>query len=103
MNKQILDTEISKAVEHLARLLRNASDKELYCHMTIFTRDKGAGFESMGDEIPDYFDYRLSDLTPEGDHINETIVNKSGAIYYADVDGEAYIKKVMPYKEFKNE
>lgn len=105
VKENIIKAEIAKATEHLARLLRNYSDEELYLHITVFTRDKECECDDFQNEVPDYFDYRLAILMPEdvtGD-IAETIVNKSGLIYYSDVGGEAYIKKVIPYKEYKNE
>lgn len=101
MKDKIIKAEIEKATEHLARLVRNYSDEELYLHITIFSRDNEIADEDYPNEVPDYFSYRLATLTPEdadGD-IAQTLCNESGRIFYSDVDGESYIRKVVPYRK----
>ena len=97
MKNKLIEAEIKKATEHLARLLRNYSDSELYFHLTLFTKDTQCADDDMPGEVPDFYSYRLADLKEEED--GKTIMTDSGRIYYADVDGEEYIKKVMSYHE----
>ena len=97
MKNKIVETEVIKATEHLARLLRNYSESELYLHITIFTKDKECMDDDFKGEVPDYYSYRLNDLSVGEVDVGETLMNDSGRIYYADVDGKAYIKKVVPY------
>lgn len=99
MKDTILETEIKKATEHLARLLRNYSESELYLHVTIFTKDKECMDDDFKGEVPDYYSYRLNDLSVGEVDVGETLMTDSGRIYYAGVDGQAYIKKVVPYHQ----
>lgn len=98
VKNKVIQAEIARATEHLARLLRNYSDKELYLHITLFTKDKECA--ETENDIPDYFSYRLANLVPEdsdGD-IAETICKQDGLIHYTNVDGEEFIRSVVPYK-----
>ena len=59
LKTKLLNTEVRKAVEHLARVLRNYSSEPMYLNMTVFTRDAEAKTKEDNCEgLPDYYGIR---------------------------------------------
>ena len=52
MKRKLIEAEVIRATEHLARLLRTYYPDPMHCHITIFTRDNND---------LDYYDARVDD------------------------------------------
>lgn len=95
MKNKILYSEISKTVENLCVLLRKTSPDPLFLDIAIFTRDKVV---SDGEEIPDYYAFRLCKADEEFE-ADAPLINEASRVFYSlTEDGEEKIRKVMPYR-----
>ncbi len=81
MKRKLIEAEVIRATEHLARLLRTYYPDPMHCHITIFTRDNND---------LDYYDVRVDDMEEE----QEFLVDRSALIQYNE-DGK--IAEVVPY------
>ena len=81
MKRKLIEAEVIRATEHLARLLRTYYPDQMHCHITIFTRDNND---------LDYYDVRVDDMEEEP----ELLVDRSALIQYSK-DGK--IAEVVPY------
>lgn len=94
---KVLHSEIIKATEHLARLLRNYASDPMYLNLTIFTKDAEAKDpEDNCEGLPDYYAIRCHEANDiEG--IVPTISESSRVYYKTDDTGEELIDKVFKY------
>ena len=83
MKRKLIEAEVIKATEHIARLLRTYYAEPMHCHITIFTRDNNG---------LDYYDARVDDGN------DNKIVDKAADIRIGD-DGK--IAEVIPYLKFE--
>ena len=83
MKKKLIEAEVIRATEHLARLLRTYYTDPMHCHITIFTRD---------DNGLDYYDARVDDGN------DRKIVDRAADIRIGE-DGK--ITEVIPYLKFE--
>ena len=83
MKKKLIEAEVIRATEHLARLLRTYYPDPMHCHITIFTRDN--------DDL-DYYDVRVDDGN------DRKIVDHAADVRIGD-DGK--IAEVIPYIKFE--
>ena len=101
MRKKILETEVTKAAEHLAKVLRDFSGEPMYMNITVFSRDVECKVDGDPDGLPDYYSIIVHDADTEYDENPEGYIprsielSKSGRIYYGD-DGN--ISEVKDYK-----
>jgi len=94
---RVLHTEILKASEHLARLLRNYAKDPMYLNITIFTKDKEAKEpEDNCEGLPDYYSIRCHEAS-DVEGIVPTMSESSRVYYRTDEDGNELIDKVFPY------
>ena len=83
MKKKLIEAEVIRATEHLARLLRTYYTDPMHCHITIFTRDNNG---------LDYYDARVDDGN------EHKIVDRAADIRIGE-DGK--ITEVVPYLKFE--
>lgn len=87
MKDKILETEIRQHAEALSVALRKYTDAPLYCHLTIFTRDKDES------ECPDYCDINVHTIDEETQEFL-FVVSQSYLIHHND---EGEITKTTPF------
>ena len=93
MKKKVIETEVTKAAEHLSSVLRKYYKNPMHLHMTIFTRD-AVGLRGETENKPDYYDVRVGD----GADLEDRIVDKSALIAYGpDENGIEKIVNTIPY------
>lgn len=98
MKRKLLETEVRKATEHLARLLRIYSADPMYLNLTVFTRDAEAKtLEDNCEGLPDYYGIRCHEAS-DVEGIVPTI-SESARVYYTDSDGIEKIGKVFKYEK----
>ena len=83
MKRKLIEAEVIRATEHLARLLRTYYPDPMHCHVTIFTRDNND---------LDYYDARVDDGN------EHKIVDRAADIRIGE-DGK--IAEVVPYLKFE--
>ena len=84
MKRKLIEAEVTRAAEHLTRLLRTYYPEPMHLHMTIFTKD--------ADDL-DYYDARVDDTTEELPE-NRIIVDKTAMVKFRE-DGK--ILETIPY------
>ena len=84
MKRKLIEAEVTRAAEHLTRLLRTYYPEPMHLHMTIFTKD--------ADGL-DYYDARVDDTTEELPE-NRIIVDKTALVKFGE-DGK--ILETIPY------
>ena len=83
MKRKLIEAEVTRATEHLARLLRTYYPDPMHCHITIFTR--------YNNDL-DYYDARVDDGN------DRKIVDRAADIRIGE-DGK--ITEVVPYLKFE--
>lgn len=96
MKNLLLRTEIEKATEHLAWLMRKTSGEQLYLSVTIFTRDKESKMEQDPEGVPDYYSFRVN-VFNEDFEPDFPLMSESQRIYYSADDFG--IREVIPFYE----
>lgn len=99
MKNKVLDAEVTKHVEALAKALRSYTDEPMYLNLTIFTRDKECHLEGDPEGIPDYYDVRTHEADIEDVEDIDCTFSRTARVYYALDDHEELIRTVIPYKE----
>ena len=90
MKKKILETEVTKAAEHLAKVIREFSGEPMHLSLAIFTRDIECKCDGDPNGLPDYYSVLVHDAdteyddNPEGYIPRSIEVSKTGRIYYGD-------------------
>ena len=97
MKNKVLYTEVLKAAEHLATVLRNYTDEPMYMNLTIFTRDADCHHEGDPDGVPDYYDVVVEGA--EADDDAEPTIRTSARVYYSENQYGELIRTVIPYRE----
>jgi len=96
IENKILYSEIVKATENLASLMRRSTDKQLYLNITIFSRDDTSKCDGDPSGVPDYYNFRLNfadeDFVPD-----VPIMSEASRVYYSEEDGKEGIRKVIPF------
>ena len=98
MKNKVLYTEVLKAAEHLATVLRNYTDEPMYLNLCIFTRDADCHHEGDPDGVPDYYDVVAEGAESRYDDVEPTICTSARVYYSEDQYGEL-IRTVIPYRE----
>lgn len=97
MKNKVLYTEVLKAAEHLATVLRNYTDEPMYLNLCIFTRDAECHHEGDPDGVPDYYDVDVEGA--EADDDAEPTIATSARVYYSEDQYGEQIRTVIPYRE----
>ena len=97
MKNKVLYTEVLKAAEHLATVLRNYTDEPMYLNLTIFTRDAECHHEGDPDGVPDYYEVVVEGA--EADDDAEPTIATSARVYYSEDQYGEQIRTVIPYRE----
>ena len=97
MKNKVLYTEVLKAAEHLATVLRNYTDEPMYLNLCIFTRDAECHHEGDPDGVPDYYDVVVEGA--EADDDAEPTISKTARVYYSEDQYGELIRTVIPYRE----
>ena len=97
MKNKIVETEVIKATEHLARVLRTYYPEPMHLHISIFTREVNAKIaEDNCEGTPDYYSLRVAPC--DEDEIGEYIINHTARAYYtSDECGNEKIVQTVPY------
>lgn len=99
MKHKVLDAEVTKHVEALAKALRAYTDEPMYLNLTIFTRDKECHLEGDPEGIPDYYDVRTHNADIDDVDEIDCTISKCARVYYAYDEHEELIRTVIPYRE----
>ena len=97
MKNKVLYTEVLKAAEHLATVLRNYTDEPMYLNLCIFTRDAECHHDGDPDGVPDYYDVVVEGAEADGDA--EPTICTSARVYYSENQYGELIRTVIPYRE----
>lgn len=87
MKDKLLKTDITKAVESLAKALRDYSGEPMYLRLTIFSRDTSM---TKDGKVPDYYDVHISPADDADDMV--PTFSKAAFVFY----GEEGITDVVP-------
>lgn len=99
MKDKVLSSNVRKAVESLARALRNYTSEPMNCELSIYTRDTTVKTEDDPDGIPDSYSVLIrSSEVPRDEDSTFSEVKK---IFYSDDEfGTEGIREVIPiYRE----
>ena len=97
MENKILYTEVCKAAEHLATVLRNFSKEPMYMNLCIFTRDEGCHHEGDPDGVPDYYDIIVESAYVDDDA--DATINTTSRVYYSEDQFGELIRTIIPYRK----
>lgn len=99
MKEKIVYTEIKKAAENLALIMRKYYPEQIYVNVSMFTHDNDR-FETDPDSDHDYYSVTVTrwEEETESDMPLVPIISESGRIFYSeDFDGEIKIREVKKY------
>ena len=95
MKEKIVYTEIKKAAEHLASVIRKYYPEQIYVDVVLFTHENPEDYDDNPTNDLDYYSIRatMTDSKFNDDLPVIPFLSESGRIYYDDEE----IRKVVPF------
>ena len=88
MNDKYLRSEVTRAAEHLCKVLRNYSEGKMSISVRVFSRDETELDTVEFDEskkqfgLPDYYSIRIS--TRDDDYSDTQLIGEASLVFYSE-------------------